>query len=380
MAEYEIEVKCKNCGKPISVLAPSRWGYKKRNRNSSWDYFCTWKCLREDEKKHEKKQKTAEEEKKTAAYRDREDEIRRLIRVVKDGKDPYEHLKGEGYANPKDTMRRLRLQAKDEYPELYTEIVALGLKDMRKGNGKKGAQTVTNKMTPENKEKAIEIAIAGGDYIKHLKECGAANPHASWSYIKQQLAREDPVKYDELMAAMEKRKPEVIITQKLPIDKKGRVITKGQILPVGEGQRQRLDLSEHQPEPKVNIMDEIHEYDVAEHPEKRPEEFTPKHYEKIDRFGIRQETEAALNLTDPEEKPITKALVYDGLTVTAVSRYNFGIHLTGQHGERIAVTWPVEKEDDMALFMKQITELKVEDWKKFMEIMPKAMRILGVNI
>ena len=348
MAEYEIEVKCKNCGKPISVLAPSRWGYKKRNRNSSWDYFCTWKCLREDEKKHEKKQKAVEEEKKTAAYRDREDEIRRMIRVVKDGKDPYEHLKGEGYANPKDTMRRLRLQAKDEYPELYTEIVALGLKDMRKGNGKKGAQ---NKMTPENKEKAIEIAIAGGDYIKHLKECGAANPHASWSYIKQQLAREDPAKYDELMEALEKRKPEVIITQKLPIDKKGRVITKGQILPVGEGQRQRIDLSEHQPEPTVNYMDEIHEYDVAEHPEKRP-----------------------------EEKPITKALVYDGLTVTAVSRYNFGIHLTGQNGEKIAVTWPVKKEDDMALFMKQITELKVEDWKKFMEIMPKAMRILGVNI
>lgn len=350
MAEYEIEVKCKNCGKPISVLAPSRWGYKKRNRNSSWDYFCTWKCLREDEKKHEKKQKAAEEEKKTAAYRDREDEIRRLIRVVKDGKDPYEHLKGEGYANPKDTMRRLRLQAKDEYPELYTEIVAMGLKDMRKGNGKKGAQTVTNKMTPENKEKAIEIAIAGGDYIKHLKECGAENPHASWSYIKQQLAREDPAKYDELMAALEKRKPEVIITQKLPIDKKGRVITKGQILPVGEGQRQRLDLSEHQPEPTVNIMDEIHEYDVAEHPEKRP-----------------------------EEKPITKALVYDGLTVTAVSQDDFKIERGGKNGEKITVFWPDDGSDTIKLLV-QMTSMSVEKWQKFMEIMPKAMRVLGVNI
>ena len=319
MAEYEIEVKCKNCGKPISVLAPSRWGYKKRNRNSSWDYFCTWKCLREDEKKHEKKQKAAEEEKKTAAYRDREDEIRRLIRVVKDGKDPYEHLKGEGYANPKDTMRRLRLQAKDEYPELYTEIVALGLKDMRKGNGKKGAQTVTNKMTPENKEKAIEIAIAGGDYIKHLKECGAANPHASWSYIKQQLAREDPAKYDELMEALEKKKPEVIITQKLPMDARG------------------------------NVSKE----------------------ELYKALGV--PAEAVI------EKPITKALVFDGLTVTAVSQDDFKIERGGKNGEKITVFWPDDGSDTIKLLV-QMTSMSVEKWQKFMEIMPKAMRVLGVNI
>ena len=316
MAEYEIEVKCKNCGKPISVLAPSRWGYKKRNRNSSWDYFCTWKCLREDEKKHEKKQKAAEEEKKTAAYRDREDEIRRLIKVVKDGKDPYEHLKGEGYANPKDTMRRLRLQAKDEYPELYTEIVALGLKDMRKGNGKKG---VINKMTPENKEKAIEIAIAGGDYIKHLKECGAANPHASWSYIKQQLAREDPAKYDELMAAMEKRKPEVTVVKQLPMDARGNV-----------------------------SKEEIYKA-----------------------LGV--PAEAVI------EKPITKALVFDGLTVTAVSQDDFKIERGGKNGEKITVFWP-EDDSDTIKILVQMTSMSVEKWQKFMEIMPKAMRVLGVNI
>ena len=319
MAEYEIEVKCKNCGKPIAVLAPSRWGYKKRNRNSSWDYFCTWKCLREDEKKHEKKQKAAEEEKKTAAYRDREDEIRRLIRVVKDGKDPYEHLKGEGYANPKDTMRRLRLQAKDEYPELYTEMVTLGLKDMRKGNGKKGAQTVINKMTPENKEKAIEIAIAGGDYIKHLKECGAGNPHASWSYIKQQLAREDPAKYDELMAAMEKRKPEVIITKQLPMDARGNVSKEDMYKALG----------------------------------------VP--------------AEAVI------EKPITKALVFDGLTVTAVSQDDFKIERGGKNGEKITVFWPDDGSDTIKLLV-QMTSMSVEKWQKFMEIMPKAMRVLGVNI
>lgn len=319
MAEYEIEVKCKNCGKPISVLAPSRWGYKKRNRNSSWDYFCTWKCLREDEKKHEKKQKAAEEEKKTAAYRDREDEIRRLIRVVKDGKDPYEHLKGEGYANPKDTMRRLRLQAKDEYPELYTEIVALGLKDMRKGNGKKGAQTVTNKMTPENKEKAIEIAIAGGDYIKHLKECGAGNPHASWSYIKQQLAREDPAKYDELMEALEKRKPEVTVVKQLPMDARGSVSKE----------------------------------------------------EMYKALGV--PAEAVI------EKQITKALVFDGLTVTAVSQDDFKIERGGKNGEKITVFWPDDGSDTIKLLV-QMTSMSVEKWQKFMEIMPKAMRVLGVNI
>ena len=323
MAEYEIEVKCKNCGKAIAVLAPSRWGYKKRRSyGGGWDYFCTWKCLREDEKKHEKKQKAAEEEKQTAAYRDREAELRKLIREVKNGKDPYEYLKKAGYANPKDTMRRLRLQAKDEWPELYTEMVKLGLKDMRKGNGKKMGP---NRMTPENKAKAVDIAIAGGDYIAHLKECGAKNPHASWSYIKQQLSREDPAKYDELMEALAKAEPKVIITKQLPLSARAVKEAKKEIYAA---------------------------------------------------LGVPEE--AAIE--KPEEKPITKALVYDGLTVTAVTRHNFGIQLTGKNGEKIAVVWPVEKEEERVLFMKQITELKVEQWKQFMEIMPKAMRILGVDI
>ena len=54
MAEYEIEFRCKHCGKPISILHPSQWGYKVRNKKGGWTYYCTWKCLRADERKEPK--------------------------------------------------------------------------------------------------------------------------------------------------------------------------------------------------------------------------------------------------------------------------------------------------------------------------------------
>ena len=56
MAEYEIKRKCKNCGKVFTVLAPSMWAYKTRSRkNGDYEYFCSWHCLREKEKKSKPK-------------------------------------------------------------------------------------------------------------------------------------------------------------------------------------------------------------------------------------------------------------------------------------------------------------------------------------
>ena len=64
MAEYEIELRCKHCGKPISILHPSQWGYKVRNKKGGWNYFCTWKCLRADERKEPKPVPAEEPEEK----------------------------------------------------------------------------------------------------------------------------------------------------------------------------------------------------------------------------------------------------------------------------------------------------------------------------
>ena len=54
------------------------------------------------------------------------------------------------------------------------------------------------KLTREEKEKAVELAISGGDPIGYLKELGLKNPWASWAYIKQTLRTKRPELYAKL--------------------------------------------------------------------------------------------------------------------------------------------------------------------------------------
>ena len=61
-----------------------------------------------------------------------------------------------------------------------------------------GNNKSSHKLTREEKEKAVELAIAGKDPIGYLKECGCKNPWASWAYIKQTLKKAKPEKYAQL--------------------------------------------------------------------------------------------------------------------------------------------------------------------------------------
>ena len=65
-----------------------------------------------------------------------------------------------------------------------------------------------HRLTYDQKKKAIEIAIQGGDFLEYLKKCGAKNPSAAWWYIRETLAKADPEKYRELTGALATRKPE----------------------------------------------------------------------------------------------------------------------------------------------------------------------------
>ena len=203
MAEYEIEFRCKHCGKPITVLYPSRWGYKVRNKKGGWNYYCTWKCLRADERK-EPKPEQAEEPEEKDGRNNRLEVLEELLEAVKGGKDAYDFLEQMGYTDPKDTLRRLRITAKKEAPKLYTKMEKEGLLDMRKGRSGKGADNV-NKLTREQKEKAVKLALEGGDYLDHLKKCGSKNPSAAWWYIKKTLAKSNPT----LLAKVMKKTGEV---------------------------------------------------------------------------------------------------------------------------------------------------------------------------
>ena len=46
-----------------------------------------------------------------------------------------------------------------------------------------------NKLTLEQKKKAMEIYQAGGDATGYLKECGQKNPYAALEYLKKSTAK-----------------------------------------------------------------------------------------------------------------------------------------------------------------------------------------------
>lgn len=50
------EIKtCRQCGKTFTVLEPASWAYK-RMIAGRYQYFCTWKCLRANERGEERKE------------------------------------------------------------------------------------------------------------------------------------------------------------------------------------------------------------------------------------------------------------------------------------------------------------------------------------
>lgn len=82
---------CRCCGKRFTVLHPSRWAYKVRDRGMPHEvYFCSWHCLREDEKGREERVAIilTEEQKRTACE------------MALKMESPLPYLKGLGVKNP----------------------------------------------------------------------------------------------------------------------------------------------------------------------------------------------------------------------------------------------------------------------------------------
>ena len=74
-----------------------------------------------------------------------------------------------------------------------------------------------HKLTREQKEKAVELALNGGDYLAHLKECGAKNASAAWWYIRKTLEKSNP----ELLEQINQKTgeaAEVEVAEKLPLE------------------------------------------------------------------------------------------------------------------------------------------------------------------
>ena len=356
MAEIETGFKCRNCGKEIDILHPLQWAYKVKNNKGGHNYFCTWKCLREDEVKRRQEQAARKEKSEQRTWNNRKDVMKKLMAAAEAGQDIYEYLRKAGYADPKDTLRRLRIIAKSEAPEIYDKMEKMGLLDMRAKNSGKGVDKMSkHKLTREQKEKAVDIAIKGGDPLVYLKLCGAKNPTAAWWYIKKTLATKNPQ-----------------MLEKIP-EKIGTVLNES-------GQATAT----------VEIAEKLPPEAVAEVPE-RPEANQMKvtELEKTDdgvKFVVSVPPERAeqmdkviKKLMDPENDRLGLSLYKDAQRITEPLNYDgFRVKtIAGEFGE-----YSMEKEKMYIRNEEKIMWFSVdkEEAGAFIEELTRAAQILGVLV
>lgn len=95
---------------------------------------------------------------------------------------------------------------KIEFITLEDRDLIPAAKTKRENRKEKEDMRVNKLLKDEEKAKAVEIALEGGDPIAYLKECGCGNPWGNWGYIKMKMQKKNPEQYERIMEAEKKRK------------------------------------------------------------------------------------------------------------------------------------------------------------------------------
>ena len=151
-----LDKKCPICGKGFAVLYPNRWAYKRARTSSQFTYFCSWKCLRANEKRKDngKMKKLTEEQKQEA------------IQIALKGTSPVTYLEDKcGINNGYQCWKNIRDRLKVNDPETWEKVQkALGETKARK----KAAKPVEED-EPKTAGEAFQACLDVAD--KFFSEC-----------------------------------------------------------------------------------------------------------------------------------------------------------------------------------------------------------------
>ena len=101
--------KCPVCGKEFHLLYPNAWGYK-RNTGKKNLYFCSWHCMREEEKERNEMKKLTLEQKKKA------------VKIAVDGGNPLGFLEEIGIKNSAEAWSKIKANLKEFDPDTYKQL------------------------------------------------------------------------------------------------------------------------------------------------------------------------------------------------------------------------------------------------------------------
>ena len=127
------EKKCAVCGK--DMYAGEEWAYKRRIGGERTKWFCSYKCMRAWDAKHDgKNAKVVTVDEEHAAPKEpvsRAVLAKALAKEIKRGGSVIAYMKAEGYKNPWEAYNAVRHYAQTKMPELAE--VLKPLKDLPKG-------------------------------------------------------------------------------------------------------------------------------------------------------------------------------------------------------------------------------------------------------
>lgn len=246
---------------------------------------------------------------------DREALARKCARIEKAGGSVREYLGGLGFISPWGTW--FRLQKEELGRKNYQITDGKGVEEMRK-------------VTLEDKKKAVEIALSGGNPLKFLKECGVANPSASWAYIKKTLKEVDPEKYARLPSRANAAEPEC-----------------------------------WKPKEAVTTCCAPARPSGVEVPDELPEELEkPEVVLTIKSEDLTREIDET-----PHVSSITKPVNYDGFEVMALKSPATGFRFTSDPRYGM-MTWNTVSGDEVSL--------TAEEWHNLAAELPKVLQIFGI--
>lgn len=116
---------------------------------------------------------------------DRAELAKECVAVEKAGGSVREFLAEHGCISPWGTWYRLQ---KEELHRSESQITS----------GKGDANKLSRKITLEQKKKAVQIAIEGGDVLEYLRQLGSKNPSGLWWTIKNDVKAADPELYSKI--------------------------------------------------------------------------------------------------------------------------------------------------------------------------------------
>lgn len=253
------------------------------------------------------------------------------VEIDEAGGNVQDFLRMRGFISPWGTWYRLQIEE-------------LGRKQGQITEGKGGNDM--KRVTLEQKKKAVEIALGGGDPLIYLKSIGSKQPPALWYAIRKGLQDADPAAYERLMGV----KKEEPVTCCAPSTRKG-----------------------------VEVPDEI--------PEEKPTAQLTAQVVPVTLEEVKERLDAPA--ADAEEKPkpgIVSTLKYDrdGNLRMEVGRplEKYGVEVTGLKtkvgefsiiGERLSWNTP-----GMPLGHPVIVTLPGETWRELLAVLPIVMETMNI--